>query len=67
MKPFGLCAAYLNQDVVGYKLGGAADKVVHYIKDLKPDDMREKVVVFARLYNDVAKLFYIILMLILTK
>ncbi|XP_057299797.1 ubiquitin carboxyl-terminal hydrolase 24-like isoform X2 [Hydractinia symbiolongicarpus] len=42
LKPFGLCAAYLNQDVVGYKLGGAADKVVHYIKDLKPDDMREK-------------------------
>ena len=43
LKPFGLCAAYLNADVIGCKLGPTADKVVHYIKDLQPNDMKEKV------------------------
>ena len=43
LKPFGLCAAYLNADVIGCKLGPTADKIVHYIKDLQPNDMKEKV------------------------
>ena len=43
LRPFGLCSAYLNQEVVGHLLGGAADNVVQFIQALKADDMKEKV------------------------
>ena len=45
MLPFGSCASYLNAEIVGYKLGGIADKIVHFIKDMKPEDMKEKVII----------------------
>ena len=43
LKPFGVCSAYLNPDVVGYKLGGMADKVVQFINGMEADDMKDKV------------------------
>lgn len=47
LKPFGLCSAYLNQEVLGHHLGGAADNVVQFIQTLKADDMKEKVITFS--------------------
>eukprot|EP00795_Rhopilema_esculentum_P004483 gene4483-20726_t len=42
LQPLGVCAAYLNPEVAGYKLGSAADKAVMYVKDLKDSDIKEK-------------------------
>ena len=43
LKPFGVCSAYLNPEVIGYKLGGIADKVVMFISEMEANDMKDKV------------------------
>lgn len=43
LKPFSSCSVFLNPEVIGYRLGGMADKVVHFISDMEADDMKEKV------------------------
>ena len=43
LKPFGVCAPYLNPEVIGFKLGAMADKVVQFISQMKADDMKDKV------------------------
>ena len=43
LKPFGVCAPYLNPEVIGFKLGSMADKVVQFISKMEADDMKDKV------------------------
>ena len=43
LKPFGVCASYLNPEVIGFKLGAMADKVVQFISQMEADDMKDKV------------------------
>ncbi|XP_065657355.1 ubiquitin carboxyl-terminal hydrolase 24 isoform X3 [Hydra vulgaris] len=41
-KPLGLCAPYLNKDVLSIKLSDCASNVVKFVTELKESDMKEK-------------------------
>ena len=52
-KPLGLCAPYLNKDVLNNKLGDCATNVVKFVTELKDSDMKDKVSLVCQLFiND---------------